>query len=496
MQTFNLIAYNNATFRWTLDVSRLSDFFAAGGVLHMTGTFPSGTSYEWIQGAASGGIINVSSAAGVYTALFTAPLKDTSLWFGKMTFDCRGELPSRAAIPIMSGAIDFRQGKTRRLDDASSTSISTIYDTVEGSAPELVLPVDWTATLNAARGYASDAAASADSAASMAALAAASLATTFRNRLINGNFDIWQRGTSLTLSYPNSVYIADRWLCGNYSGVSGAVFSRVSAPSGFLGRYAINGSVTGATVGNSILFAQRFEARQVADLDGKACVVSFDINATTSAGSLTGQIQFIGNSAVDNGSWSVGLAYPSFAVPVGSGRVSVALSAAQTVGLKNGASIGISLAQNGATGNISATIGAVQFEADPSGAGNASPFEFRPLPVELAMCQRYFQTSYDVSGFGTGGQAGQVTAYLPAAIGAGGYWNIGWKFPVVMRATPTMTVYAQITGTVANASINSSDVPWQLNASPSGVSSMKSNSGSSIAAGSNLNLQYAASAEL
>lgn len=227
MQTFNLIAYNNATFRWTLDVSRLSDFFAAGGVLHMTGTFPSGTSYEWIQGAASGGIINVSSAAGVYTALFTAPLKDTSLWFGKMTFDCRGELPSGAAIPIMSGAIDFRQGKTRRLDDASSTSISTIYDTVEGSGPALVLPVDWSAALNAANGYASAAAASAAAASAAAALAisnaasALGAASSSRNRLRNASFAINQRAVSGTVTLAAGAYGHD----GIKAGASGATYT-------------------------------------------------------------------------------------------------------------------------------------------------------------------------------------------------------------------------------------------------------------------------------
>lgn len=339
----------------------------------MKGTFPSGTSYEWIQGAASGGIINVSSAAGVYTALFTAPLKDTSLWFGKMTFDCRGELPGGAAIPIMSGAIDFRQGKTRLPDDATSTSISTIYDTVDGSGPALVLPVDWTATLNAARGYASDAAASAASAAvaaSMAAAAASGSVAAFRNRLINGNFDIWQRGASIALPTFTALYGPDRFTVANGT-ISAATISKIAAPVGFRAANAAQCAATGVTAGQYIDFIHRFEARQVCDLDGVASVLSFDLSASTTAGALSGSIYLLGNSAVDNGSWSVGmLGYgQSFSVSSVAGNVIIPIPAANMVGAKNGFALFIRFVQNTSTGNPTITLGSVQFEPDRQVAG-------------------------------------------------------------------------------------------------------------------------------
>ena len=91
------------------------------------------------------------------------------------------------------------------------------------------------------------------------------------------------------------------------------------------------------------------------------------------------------NTAPDNGTWSNNTFTQLFTIPVGSGRVSIPLSAAGAAGLKNGAQVIIAINQSGGVGNQNITIGSVQLEADPSGAGKANPFEFRPLPVELAM---------------------------------------------------------------------------------------------------------------
>jgi hypothetical protein len=37
----------------------------------------------------------------------------------------------------------------------------------------------------------------------------------YRNKLINGNFDIWQRGTSFTIAAGEFGYTADRWIISN-----------------------------------------------------------------------------------------------------------------------------------------------------------------------------------------------------------------------------------------------------------------------------------------
>ena len=104
--------------------------------------------------------------------------------------------------------------------------------------------------------------------------------------------------------------------------------------------------------------------------------------------------------------------------------MSIAIPAANTAGLKNGAIIQIGIVQAGATGNHDITIGAVQFEADRQIAGawnNSTAFEFRPLPLELAMCQRYFEVASVL-----------LNASVPP------YITYSWKVP--KRAAPTLTL--------------------------------------------------------
>ena len=246
----------------------------------------------------------------------------------------------------------------------------------------------------------------------------------FRNRLINGNFDVWQRGAAFSVAPAASPYLADRWHCYNAFLVTAAV-SKVASPAGFLGAQAINVAATGVAATKFFDFRQKFEARMVADLDGKACVLSLDVSASTSAGALTAQAIMFANAAVDDGSYSVAMASPSFAIPVGVGRVAIPFTAAQMAGIKNGAMLLIRFTQTGATGNPSITIGAVQFEADPSGAGKANPFEFRPSAIETAMCMRYYwrsQLNHVV------GIASTTTIRTAGA------------HPIAMRSVPTITL--------------------------------------------------------
>jgi hypothetical protein len=82
----------------------------------------------------------------------------------------------------------------------------------------------------------------------------------------------------------------------------------------------------------------------------------------------------------------------------------------------------------------------VQLEEGPT----ATPFEFRPISTELAMCQRYYQKTYEQSVRpGTASRYNAVTHVY----NSGTYQNIWWRLPVTMRARPNAVAYNPETGT-------------------------------------------------
>jgi hypothetical protein len=254
-----------------------------------------------------------------------------------------------------------------------------------------------------------------------------------RNRIINGDMRVAQRGTSGTLSLG---YIVDRWLI-NTSGAAPTWSSSVSTPMGPY-QYTSTLAVTGIAGNTGVNLIQRIESVNSRDLAGQTVTVSYyayqstgsSMNVTTAlsypnvADTFTAQT-LIGTSSgtvVPSGVFTKVTA--SFSVP-NAAVTGLQVSCFQnTPPLLGGQVMGLA--------NVQLELGSV-----------ATQFEMRPIGMELAMCQRYYEVvSHTLS---SGAYAASVTV---------AQWI---QFAVPKRIVPTLVRITN--GATTNCSGGTSDLP-------------------------------------
>jgi len=247
-----------------------------------------------------------------------------------------------------------------------------------------------------------------------------------RNRIINGAFDVWQRGTSFA-SPTNITYLADRWFVG-VGGSSPASAVQVTGPAGF--QYALQ--VTGAAGNSTIQINQRIESVNTYDLVGQSVAIQAVIQVSSAQTVQWGLYRpnskdnFNSLSLITSDTWSATTTATRF----------TATAANMPAQVANGLMLLLSPNNGGAFTSGTITVAGVQLEAGPF----ATPFERRLFGQELYLCQRYFQTaSPKVAGYSIN-QAQSLSSWIP--------------FQCQMRASPIMT-YSNIT--FINASGLSSD---------------------------------------
>jgi hypothetical protein len=225
----------------------------------------------------------------------------------------------------------------------------------------------------------------------------------FRNRIINGDMRVAQRGTSGTTGY-----LVDRWTAANTTAQS----QSSDVPSGFTKSLEFSGSATP-------FIAQRIEAANSADLVGGSLTISFWAKNVSGTASL--YIDLFSANALDNFNTITTL-------PTGFGNYPVVGAWAQykvtyqnlPAAVANG--LELRIARNNESASTTRITG-VQIEAGPT----ATPFERRSYGLEILMCQRYY-TQFDSSA---------ASAY-PTASGA--ISQTRCYFPAMMRVTPSIGV--------------------------------------------------------
>lgn len=235
----------------------------------------------------------------------------------------------------------------------------------------------------------------------------------FRNKIINGNFDVWQRGTSF--SNPSHLdYTSDRWQV-SFDGTGGSrSISRLAFTVGqtevpnnptYLLRW---NQVTATTGGTYVGIKQNIE--NVRTFSGQQVVVSFYAKAAVAGSSIyvtIGQRFGTGGSATvlkNSSSDTLTTQWKKYTFTLTLDSI-----AGKTIGTDDFVDVGIIFPSN--TTYI-IDIAQVQIEE----GSFATAFEQRPIGTELALCQRYYQF-YDgdisLAGTTTTGSGLLVTTLLP-----------------------------------------------------------------------------------
>jgi hypothetical protein len=256
---------------------------------------------------------------------------------------------------------------------------------------------------------------------------------TFKNYLINGNFDFWQRGTTNTITTSGTTF-ADRWeyiTDGTLN--TGSVFTQQTFTNGQTDVpnnpvYYFQWQFTSVNTPSNYI-RQRIE--NVNTLNGQTITVSAWVKCTsgTAACAFGYQQEFGTGGSPSGGVYPSGTSFTATTTWTKyTATFNVASISGKTIGTNNDSAINIAIA-GPTSGSGTLQIAQVQVER----GSNATQFEYRPLQMELALCQRYYwrQTSVVSSNFPRFGQGVASGGALDAVI---------IHLPVTMRTAPTFTL--------------------------------------------------------
>ena len=133
MSALNLRAANNATFRFSRDLTQIASAYpVATGVIRMqarSSPLDPDVIYEWSSANVSGGVVTFNATTNL--AVFAAPECDMAAMSGTVAYDARLELPGGECVPLFYGRIIWTPGVTRMAKDASNEAgVSVALDTV------------------------------------------------------------------------------------------------------------------------------------------------------------------------------------------------------------------------------------------------------------------------------------------------------------------------------------------------------------------------------
>jgi hypothetical protein len=260
-----------------------------------------------------------------------------------------------------------------------------------------------------------------------------------KNAIINGDFGIWQRGTSF--SPANTAYTADRWYVDATTAyptsqtISQQTFTPGTAPvSGYEGTYYLRYAYTYAPGNPGSYIGQKIE--DVRTYAGQTVTISFWAKVASAAALSVNLVQNFGSGGSTSATTSVGTPSATTSWQRFTYSVSVPSISGKTIGTSSFLDLRI-FAPNASS---TTDIWGVQLEA----GSTATNFQTATgtKQGELAACQRYYWRSNTAGNNYTRVATGM--AYSSTIAG------LTIPLPVSMRVIPTAVEYSglQVTDTV------------------------------------------------
>lgn len=250
----------------------------------------------------------------------------------------------------------------------------------------------------------------------------------FRNQIINGSFDIWQRGTSFTPT--GGAYTADRW---GFVPGAGSV-NNLDQAGLAIGTYPIEDRFVfnwkRPTVGSAAsTLLQKIES--VRTLSGRRATVTFWANAFAPTELSVSLMQYFGTGGAPSA--DVFTASQVVTLTTEFKRFSVVVDipsiAGKLIGTDASDSIWLRLSRLIGSPNPTTTVNIGHVSVvEGDATGEPDPFSPRHPQQELALCQRYYQTLQ----FQFAMQAGSVGQQLQATV----------PHKTSMRTTPSAILVA------------------------------------------------------
>ena len=261
-----------------------------------------------------------------------------------------------------------------------------------------------------------------------------------RNRVINGAMNIDQRNSGAAVTNPGGATL-DRFACQNTTG-TGTLIAQQSTMTGF-GHSLRSTATVAITALTTNLYVRSLlhviEAQNCFDLNSKTVTVSFKAE-TNWTGNLAVAIvnsavnrSYVINVAVVSGINTCVVTLPLEATTVAANDTTVGLGI--DIGFCNQATYQTATTGIWQAGNFYTSTTSTQWCTTAGNFVNitqvqleqgavATPFEQRPIGVELALCQRYYQIFR--------------SHILSSSYAVGAYASSRTNFEQTMRTTPTL----------------------------------------------------------